>query len=85
MACYDIGEFVRFHPRGKKYNLSLFPEQPFFSDGLLLIPLSRSLIQALDAKVPIMNLMTHPDPAVQKEALLCVQKLMVHNWEYLSR
>jgi V-type H+-transporting ATPase subunit H len=35
--------------------------------------------------VPIMNLMTHPDPAVQKEALLCVQKLMVHNWEYLSR
>jgi V-type H+-transporting ATPase subunit H len=61
VACYDIGEFVRFHPQG------------------------RMLLQNLGAKVAIMNLMNHEDPNVQKQALLCLQKMMVHNWEYLSR
>jgi len=62
ISCYDIGEFVRFHPRGK------------------------IVIQNLkDCKKQIMILMTHSDPEVQKQALLCVQKLMVHNWEYLNR
>jgi len=62
IACYDIGEFVRFHPRGK------------------------IVIQNLrDCKSKIMLLMTNADTEVQKQALLCVQKLMVHNWEYLNR
>jgi len=61
VACFDIGEFVRFHPRG------------------------RILIGNSGAKEQVMKLMFHQDPEVQKEALLCLQKLMVHNWEYLSR
>jgi len=61
IACHDLGEFVRFHPRGK------------------------TIIQNMGGKDPIMKLMSHPDPDVQKHALLCLQKLMVHNWEYLSR
>jgi len=61
VACFDLGEFTRFHPRG------------------------RAILQNLNAKQYIMGLMTHPDPEVQKHALLCIQKVMVQNWEYLSR
>jgi V-type H+-transporting ATPase subunit H len=61
IACYDLGEFVRFHPRGRK------------------------ILSKMDGKVDIMKLMGNPDPEVQKHALLCVQKMMVHNWEYLSK
>lgn len=32
-----------------------------------------------------MQLLAHDDPNVRYEALLAVQKLMVHNWEYLGR
>ena len=33
----------------------------------------------------VMTLLAHEDPNVRYEALLAVQKLMVHNWEYLGR
>jgi len=33
----------------------------------------------------VMTLLSHTDPNVRYEALLAVQKLMVHNWEYLGR
>jgi len=61
VALYDIGEVVRFHPRGRK------------------------IITEMEGKGDIMINMTHNDPEVQKHALLCVQKMMVTNWEYLSR
>jgi len=61
VATYDLGEFIRFHPRG------------------------RILISNFGAKEMVMKLMYHDDPDVQKNALLCLQKLMVHNWEYISR
>jgi len=61
VALFDIGEFVRFHPKGRK------------------------LITELEGKSDIMLTMTHNDPEVKKHGLLCVQKMMVHNWEYLSR
>eukprot|EP01101_Sappina_pedata_P010603 TRINITY_DN6721_c0_g1_i1.p1 TRINITY_DN6721_c0_g1~~TRINITY_DN6721_c0_g1_i1.p1 ORF type:complete len:456 (-),score=245.97 TRINITY_DN6721_c0_g1_i1:132-1499(-) len=62
VACHDIGEIARFHPRG------------------------RTLIQNSGAKIVVMKVMaSHKDAEVQKQALLCLQKIMVHNWEYLSR
>jgi len=61
IACFDLGEFVRFHPRGRR------------------------ILSQLEGKIDIMKLMGHPDEEVQKHALMCVQKMMVHNWEYLAR
>ena len=37
------------------------------------------------AKPIAMQVLKHPDNTVQKYALTCVQRLMVINWEYLSR
>jgi len=45
----------------------------------------RQLIQNLGVKEAIMKLMFHQDAEVQKQSLVCLQKIMVHNWEYLSR
>ena len=39
-----------------------------------------SVLENLGCKVRVMGMMTHDDPNVRKEALLAVQKLMVHNW-----
>ena len=39
-----------------------------------------SILENLGCKVKVMGMMTHDDPNVRKEALLAVQKLMVHNW-----
>ena len=39
----------------------------------------------LGGKHLVMQMLTHDDPNVRYEALLCVQKLMVHHWEYLGK
>jgi len=59
VACYDLGEFGRIHPRG------------------------RTIIQQLGIKMPLMLLMEDKDSEVKKQALTAIQKIMVHNWEYL--
>lgn len=61
VAAHDIGEYVRYYPRGK------------------------NIIEQLGAKQRVMQYLTHEDPNVRYEALIAVQKLMVHNWEYLGR
>lgn len=48
-------------------------------------PRGKQVIEKLNGKQRIMHLLSHGDPNVRYEALLCVQKLMVHNWEYLGR
>jgi len=53
VACHDLGEFVRYHPTGKKF------------------------LDKLGLKVKVMQLLTSQDEEVRKEALLCVQKIMV--------
>nr|KAG5692880.1 hypothetical protein BaRGS_002315 [Batillaria attramentaria] len=48
-------------------------------------PHGKHVIEQLGAKQLVMQYLTHEDPNVRYEALLAVQKLMVHNWEYLGR
>ena len=43
------------------------------------------MIEQLEAKTTIMGMLSHPDENVKHQALLCIQKLMVHHWEYLSK
>lgn len=38
------------------------------------------MIEQLGGKQLVMQLLSHDDPNVRYEALLAVQKLMVHNW-----
>lgn len=39
-----------------------------------------SLIEHFGGKQLVMQLLSHEDPNVRYEALVAVQKLMVHNW-----
>lgn len=45
----------------------------------------KHVLEQLKGKTLVMSLLGHEDPNVRYEALLAVQKLMVHNWEYLGR
>lgn len=48
-------------------------------------PDGRKIVSSMGAKAPLMGLLTHPDALVQKHALSTTQKLMVMNWEMLSK
>uniref|UniRef100_A0A5S6QYB9 V-type proton ATPase subunit H n=1 Tax=Trichuris muris TaxID=70415 RepID=A0A5S6QYB9_TRIMR len=48
-------------------------------------PRGKTVIEHLDGKTMVMRLLTHDDPNVRYHALLAVQKIMVHNWEYLGK
>ncbi|KAH9488980.1 hypothetical protein Btru_061776 [Bulinus truncatus] len=61
VAAHDIGEYVRYYPRGKR------------------------VVEQLGGKQLVMQYMLHTDPNVKYEALIAVQKLMVHNWEYIGK
>lgn len=45
----------------------------------------KNVIEQLEGKTTIMSLLAHENTDVKHRALLCVQKLMVHHWEYLSK
>jgi len=45
----------------------------------------KHVLEQLGGKTMVMALLGHDDPNVRYEALLAVQKLMVHNWEYLGK
>jgi len=72
VAAHDVGEYVRHYPHGKKYVDCLFFEKKNNS--------SFRAIDKLEGKVIIMRLLENPDSNVRYQGLLCVQKLMVHNW-----
>jgi len=60
IACWDIGEFVRFHPRGRR------------------------IVDNLDIKTPIMQLLTRKEENLESAALLTLQKLLLNNWDLYS-
>jgi len=45
----------------------------------------KKVLEQLNGKQCVMTHLSHPDSNVRYEALLAVQKLMVHNWEYLGK
>ena len=59
VACYDLGEFVRFYPNGK------------------------ALVKNLGGKDQVLKLIEHPNAEVQREALQCMSKIMVNQWEFM--
>lgn len=61
IACYDLGEFVRFYPSG------------------------RAVCKNIGAKDAIMQHLDDQNEDVKKEALLAVSKMMVDNWEHVSK
>lgn len=48
-------------------------------------PRGKTIVEQLGGKQLVMTHLSHDDPNVRYEALLAVQKLMVHNWEYLGK
>lgn len=56
IACFDLGEFCRFHPYG------------------------RNILETIGAKTVIMSCAKHNDNTVKENALLALQKIMLHNW-----
>lgn len=60
VACYDLGEFVRFYPNGK------------------------SIVKNLGAKDLVMQKIEDEDEDIQLQALQCMSKIMVNQWEFMS-
>ena len=48
-------------------------------------PAGRFLVADVGGKARAMALLTHADPDVRKHALLCTQKLLVANWQFIAR
>ena len=48
-------------------------------------PRGKTIVENLGGKKLVMELLTHQEPHVKYEALLCLQKLMVTNFEFLSK
>jgi V-type H+-transporting ATPase subunit H len=47
-------------------------------------PNGRAIAKRLGAKELVMPLIEHDNPELQRHALQCVSKIMVHNWEYVK-
>eukprot|EP00958_Prasinococcus_capsulatus_P019499 scaffold2408_cov386-Prasinococcus_capsulatus_cf.AAC.7 len=48
-------------------------------------PSGRKIWKAIESEDDVvMRLMSHPDPDVQKHALMCVQKMLLNNWSILQ-
>lgn len=48
-------------------------------------PRGKTIVEQHNGKQAVMKLLSADDPNVRYHALLAVQKLMVHNWEYLGK
>ncbi|EJW85443.1 V-type proton ATPase subunit H [Wuchereria bancrofti] len=48
-------------------------------------PRGKNKIEQLQGKEAVMKLLSADDPNVRYHSLLAIQKLMVHNWEYLGK
>lgn len=74
IACYDLGEFARIHPKGKSILEVRTSAQRRATTALRAA--AQSAPQETGAKVVLLSLMSAKNADVQKEALFAVQKLM---------
>lgn len=71
VICHDLGEFARFHPNGKK----------ILQSDAASNPSNRS------TKDFLMSIMSDPpggNEEIAKQALTCIHKMMVNNWQFLE-
>ena len=54
--------------------------QVFFFYHCMLSCIDNSKVERLGAKHMVMNLVNHGNAEVRMQALLAIQKMMVHNW-----
>ena len=88
VGCSDVGYFITFHPIGRQIVSGVPPCKPHSLRckanarlkycAVLLVTDAGTVGHAdLRGKELVMRLMMHPDPSVQRQALLCVQKIML--------
>ena len=65
IACYDLGEFCRFYPRGRMYFQSYFRVLESLHIKELIMEKARY----------------SSEKSVREQALLALQKLMIQNWQ----
>jgi len=76
VICHDLGEFARFHPNGKKILQCDAHEDSSGSDG-----------KPRSTKDILMGIMSNPpnqSDEIGKQALTCIHKMMVTNWQFLE-
>jgi len=69
IVCHDLGEFARFHPNGKKFLQGDAEENGKSTKDILM---------------SIMQAEANPYEEVAKNALTCIHKMMVTNWQFLE-
>jgi len=70
VICHDLGEFARWHPRGKKI---LNEDAKVYQDTM-----------GSTKSIVMKQMTTNSDPEVNKNALTCIHKMMVNNWQFLD-
>jgi len=77
IACHDLGEFVRHHPNGRRlWEMKLkdrTPGAPYPSLKVRLMELIEGKEEAEGAQ------------PISRQALLCMQKILVRKWDHLDR
>lgn len=75
LACYDLGEFVRFYPNGKSIVKSLNAKDKVMEK----IEYAREY----DEGSPNQTKQEEQDQEVRRQALQCMSKIMVNQWEFM--
>lgn len=47
-------------------------------------PNGRGVVKSLGGKDTAMELIDHPNPDIRRQALQCISKVMVTNWEFMK-
>jgi V-type H+-transporting ATPase subunit H len=93
VACYDLGEFARYHTHGRMYVCASVSVACVAAACVTSLPcevvtvcalLSRSILDKLRIKVRVMSLLKVEDPELKRQALLCCSKMMVSNWQFVE-